>query len=57
MENTEPEMIKVTDNGEITYQEGIFYVWDESYSTVICETYYEDIARLALKTYVKKYLT
>jgi len=45
--------IKITKNGEITYSEETdkFYVWDESYSNIICETSYVDIAYLALEWY------
>jgi hypothetical protein len=49
---------KVTDNGEILLntETGIYTVYDETYSEQICLTYYEEIARAALRIYGEKYL-
>ena len=44
---------KITENGEITYEDGVYTVWNETYSEVIIETPDVDDAFDALINYGK----
>lgn len=51
-------LTKVTKNGEICFRKstGLYEVFDETYSTVICTTCYFSIAELALEEYCRSFL-
>jgi len=50
--------VNYTENGEITYNKeiGIYEVFDETYTEIICRTPYQLIAETALKVYCDTFL-
>jgi len=53
-----PLETKITKNGEITKNEqtGIYSVWNEIYSEIVCQTPYYEIVKQARITYAEYYL-
>ncbi len=49
---------RYTENGEITFNTETkqYTVWDETYSDVVCITYYPKVAESALDSYARHYL-
>ena len=49
---------KYTANGEITFNTvtKVYVVWNETYTEVVCETYYPKVAEAALTAYSEHYL-